>query len=428
MSWSPAKTLVLFFVTLIALATAFLSLPFAIREGQEFSLLSNLFSAVSAVCVTGLTVADIGTHYTLFGQTVILIAAQLGGMGYMFVSTLGAVILGKMTLRDRRILGGIFDINSFGDVKKVLKKAVFFCLAIEFIGFIVLTLAFLRDFSFGTAAYLGIFYSVISFCNAGFSVFNNSLIPYSGDPLVLAPLFVLIVLGGLGFFVLVDIYDTYKYKHTHFLVQTKIVLVASAVILTLGFLVLLFYEKIDFVNALFLSASLRTAGFNSVDMSSFTSVGKFIFTVFMAIGAAPSSLAGGLKVTTIVVVLVFIKSFLKSQDDVTIFKRTLSPESVKKAVLGFILASCTLGILALSLLWLEPNIRPIDLIFEAVSAFSNAGVSLGVSDRLSNAGKIIDILAMFVGRIGVITVLLLAVGNTNKSHTAKYPRAEIFVG
>ncbi|MDR1434195.1 potassium transporter TrkG [Candidatus Endomicrobiellum devescovinae] len=201
MKFSPAKTLILFFLGLIVAGAALLSLP-ASNSFSKFSFITNLFTSVSAVCVTGLSVVDIGEYYSTFGQSIILILIQLGGLGYMFVSTVITLLLGKVALKDRRIMQELFDVSSFKGLKYLLSKAIIFVLGIEFVGAVVLILIFLRDFSFLRAVYLGIFHSISAFCNAGFSVFNNSLAMFAGNPAVIYTVSILIILGGLGFFVM----------------------------------------------------------------------------------------------------------------------------------------------------------------------------------------------------------------------------------
>ncbi|OEG69454.1 hypothetical protein ATZ36_09465 [Candidatus Endomicrobiellum trichonymphae] len=220
MNYSPAKTLILFFLGLIIAGVLLLSLP-AARSSTRVSFITSLFTSVSAVCVTGLSVVNIGEYYSTFGQIVILILVQLGGVGYMFVSTFITLLFGKIALKDRRIMQDIFDISSFSGLKKLLSKAVFFVLVIEFTGAVVLTFIFLRSFSFLKSIYLGIFYSIAAFCNAGFGFFCDSLAGFANDPVLLYVISVLVLIGGLGFFVIVDIYDTYGEKHLHLWTHTK---------------------------------------------------------------------------------------------------------------------------------------------------------------------------------------------------------------
>ncbi|MDR2708808.1 MAG: hypothetical protein LBC07_02400 [Elusimicrobiota bacterium] len=427
MLFSPAKTLVLFFVSIIAIGTLLLCLPFSLKDGVGFSFMANLFTSVSAVSVTGLTVVSIGQHYSIFGQLVITLLVQLGGWGYMFVTTLSAVLVGKITIKDRRIMHEFFDITSFSEFKNVLEKSIFFVLAIEIVGTIVLSVLFLRHYPLLKSIYLGFIHCIMAFCNAGITPFDNGLTAYYSDPAILFVFTILIILGSIGFFVLVDMYDSYKDKHVHLLTHTKIVLSTTAVFLILG-IIYFIIAKQNFINALFQSASLRTSGFNTTDMAALSPLGKIFIAFLMAIGGAPASMSGGLKVTTFIVMLVSIESFIKGREDVCIFKRRLSNTLVRKTALIVVLFVMTLFALTVMMVLVEPHHPPIDLFFETTAAFSNAGVSLGFTQDLSVFGKIIEIVAMFIGRISIATFLLLTIGHIAHIHQPKYPQADVFVG
>ncbi|MFA6914107.1 MAG: potassium transporter TrkG, partial [Endomicrobiia bacterium] len=202
MNASPLKTIILFFIALILFGTVLLCLPFSRQDNAVLSILSCLFTATSAVCVTGLSVVDIGTYYSIFGQWIVLLLIQLGGLGYMLVSTGLGLLLGKVALKDRKIMQELFDINSFDDLFKLLKKAVLVVFGIELIGAIILTFIFMETFPVAKSIYLGIFHSISAFCNAGFSPFSDSLESFSQSPAVLYTIASIIILGGLGFFVL----------------------------------------------------------------------------------------------------------------------------------------------------------------------------------------------------------------------------------
>ncbi|MCL1901933.1 MAG: hypothetical protein FWG51_06025, partial [Firmicutes bacterium] len=235
MNYSPVKTVFLFFLGLIAVGAVLLSLPASRNSGFDFSFINALFTSTSAVCVTGLAVVPTGEFYSFFGQIIILLLIQLGGLGYMFVSTVAALLIGRMALKDRRILQEIFDISSFSGLKKLVLKALLFVLAIEIAGAVVLTGFFLKEYSFLESVYLGIFHAVAAFCNAGFTPFSNSLESYSSSPVLLYTITVMSMLGGLGFFVIVDMYDRFKNK-TQLSLHSKVVLSMMAGIIVAGFL------------------------------------------------------------------------------------------------------------------------------------------------------------------------------------------------
>lgn len=438
MNYSPAKTLILFFLGLIAVGMLLLSLPVARNLQFDFSLLTSLFTATSAVCVTGLAVVPIGEYYTTFGQTIIMLLVQFGGLGYMFVSTVVTLLIGKMALKDRRMMQEIFDISSFKDLKKLLYKAVLFVISIEAIGAVVLTISFMQDFSFAKSCYLGVFHSIAAFCNAGFSPFASSMMEYAHTPSILYPLIALIILGGLGFFVLVDLYDTYKSKRLHLTIHTKVVLSLSAVIIIFGFIYFLLSQEVgiikgrDFVysvnNSLFQAVSARTAGFVSIPPELFSKFTKIILIFLMSIGAAPGSTAGGLKVTTLALVFVFVRGMLKSDEDFVLFKRRMPTDLIYKALTIFIIYYVSIAILSAILVLFEGGRQPIDLVFEIVSAFATVGLSTGITPDLSVGGKVVTIIAMIFGRIGIITILILMLTSTKTKKHIRYPEARVMVG
>ena len=239
----------------------------------------------------------------------------------MFMATAVALLIGKMALKDRRIMQEVFDISSFNDLKKLLSKAIFFVLTIEAVGAVILTFVFMREFSFFKSLYLGIFHSIAAFCNAGFSLFSDSLVGYAANPVLLYTVAVLIILGGLGFFVIVDLYDTYKDKHIHLTIHTKVVLAMTVALIGIAFIMFLFSGEINVLktnsilysinNAFFQAVSARTAGFASVSVESINELLEVFVMFLMSIGAAPGSTAGGVKVTTLALVFVFLRSMLK---------------------------------------------------------------------------------------------------------------------
>jgi trk system potassium uptake protein TrkH len=434
MKFSPAKTLIFFFLGLMTAGTALLSLP-AAHSFSSFSFITNLFTSVSAVCVTGFSIVNIGEYYTTFGQILILTLTQLGGLGYMFVSTVITLLLGKMALKDRRIMQELFDVSSFNGLKYLLSKAIIFVLGIELIGAVVLTLIFLKDFSFLRSIYLGIFYSITAFCNAGFSVFNNSLTMFGNNPAVLYVMAVLILLGGLGFFVIIDIYDRHKEKRRHLSTHTKVVLFVTVVVVCLSFLLFLFSDALKghglfylINNAFFQAISTRTAGFYTVSPSLFDDFTESLLMIFMSIGGAPGSTAGGIKITTIALICVFVKSVLTGDEDYVLFKRRIPSDLVKKALVISIIFFALISVFSLILMLQENYLRPITVVFEVISAFATVGLSLDVTPDLSLAGKIYVIIAMITGRVGILTILILMVNPIAKNKKIKYPEGRVLVG
>jgi trk system potassium uptake protein TrkH len=434
MNYSPAKTLILFFLGLMITGALLLSLP-AARSPGNFSFITSLFTSVSAVCVTGLSVVNIGEYYSTFGQIVILILVQLGGVGYMFVSTFIALLFGKVALKDRRIMQDIFDISSFSGLKKLLSRAVFFVLAIEFAGAVILTFIFLCSFSFLKSLYLGIFYSIMAFCNAGFGFFCDSLVRFANDPVLLYAISVLVLIGGLGFFVIVDIYDAYREEHLHLWIHTRVVLSVSAAITLFAFILFLFSDTLrghgvfySINNAFFQAVSARTSGFYSVPTNLFSEFTDVMLLFLMSAGASPGSTAGGIKVTTLALVFVFVGSVLKGDDDFVLFKRRIPVDLVKKALAVFIVFFASIAFFSAILIFLESCLKPLAVVFEVVSAFATVGLSLGITADLSVEGKVLIIIAMIAGRIGILTLLILMLDPIAKKKGIKYPEARILVG
>lgn len=434
MNYSPARTLILFFLGLIVVGVLLLSLP-AARSSAGFSFITSLFTSVSAVCVTGLSVVNIDEYYSTFGQVVILILVQLGGVGYMFVSIFFALLFGKIALKDRRIMQDIFDISSFSGLKELLLKAVFFVLVIEFTGAVVLTFIFSHSFSFLRSIYLGIFYSVAAFCNAGFGFFCDSLAGFANDPALLYVISALVLIGGLGFFVIVDIYDTYRKKHLHLWTHTKVVLFISTAITFFAFVLFLFSDTLrghgifySINNAFFQAVSARTAGFYSVPVNLFSEFIDVMLLFLMSAGASPGSTAGGVKVTTLALTFVFVKSVLKGDDDFVLFKRCIPVDLVKKALVVFIIFFASIAFFSVVLILFESCLTPLAVIFEVVSAFAAVGLSLGITADLSTEGKVLIIIAMIAGRIGMLTLSILVLNPAAKKKSIKYPGARILVG
>lgn len=357
----------------------------------------------------------------------------------MLVSTGLGLLLGKMALKDRKIMQELFDISSFSELFKLLKKAVFVVLSIELLGAIILTIGFLKDFSFGKAVYCGIFHAVSAFCNAGFSPFGNSLESFSNNPTILYTVVALVVLGGLGFFVLVDIIDKIRGKNVKLTFHSKVILWMTALLILIGFVVFCVGQACTFINldsswgwivnnAIFQAISSRTAGFNTLPMSTMTTFTAFFLIMLMFIGGGPGSTAGGIKITTLTLVFVFIRSVIKGQDDYVLAKKSMDYDLVRKALLVFILMIILVAMFITLMLFVEPQLDTLKVIFEAVSGFCTVGLSLGITSQLSVTGQILLILAMFVGRIGAITILIYLMNRKPIANNIKYPDGRILIG
>ena len=435
---SPVKTIIIFFIALILLGTVFLCLPFAKQDNAKFSLITCLFTATSAVCVTGLSVVSIRDYFTNFGQIVILFLLQIGGLGYMLVSTGLGLLLGKMALKDRKIMQELFDISSFNELFRLLKKAVLIVLCIELIGAVILTIGFLKDFNLEQAIYYGIFHSISAFCNAGFSLFENSLENFSNNPTILYTIIVLVVLGGLGFFVLVDIIDKFRGKNIKLTFHSKVILYMTLGLILFGF-VTFFIGQIGFYikqgslswiinNSIFQAISSRTAGFNTLPLDSMNSFTTIFLVMLMFVGGGPGSTAGGIKITTLALVFVFIRTVIKGQNSYVLAKKNIDSDLVKKALLVFILMTVLVCFFISLMLLVEPNLDTVKVIFESVSGFCTVGLSFGITSELSAVGKVLLVLAMFVGRIGAITILIYLMNIKPVVNNIRYSDGKILIG
>ena len=438
MNVSPVKTIIIFFIALILLGTVFLCLPFAKQDNAKFSLITCLFTATSAVCVTGLSVVNIRDYFTNFGQIVILFLLQIGGLGYMLVSTGLGLLLGKMALKDRKIMQELFDISSFNELFRLLKKAVLIVLCIELIGAVILTIGFLKDFNLEQAIYYGIFHSISAFCNAGFSLFENSLENFSNNPTILYTIIVLVVLGGLGFFVLVDIIDKFRGKNIKLTFHSKVIIYMTLGLILFGFVTFFVGQVGSYIkqgslswiinNSIFQAISSRTAGFNTLPLDSMNSFTTIFLVMLMFVGGGPGSTAGGIKITTLALVFVFIRAVIKGQNSYVLAKKDIDSDLVKKALLVFILMTVLVCLFISLMLLVEPNLDTVKVIFESVSGFCTVGLSFGITSNLSIIGKILLILSMLVGRIGAITILIYLMNIKPVVNNIRYPDGKILIG
>lgn len=356
----------------------------------------------------------------------------------MLVSTGLGLLLGKMALKDRKIMQELFDISSFNELFKLLKKAVLIVLCIELIGAVILTIGFLKDFNLEQAIYYGIFHSISAFCNAGFSLFENSLENFSNNPTILYTIIILVALGGLGFFVLVDIIDKFRGKNIKLTFHSKVILYMTLGLIVFGF-VAFFLGQIDFyikqgslswiiTNSIFQAISSRTAGFNTLPLDSMNSFTTIFLVMLMFVGGGPGSTAGGIKITTLALVFVFIRAVIKGQNSYVLAKKNIDSDLVKKALLVFILMIVLVCFFISLMLLVEPKLDTVKVIFESVSGFCTVGLSFGITSELSAVGKVLLVLAMFVGRIGAITILVYLMNIKPVVNNIRYSDGKILIG
>jgi trk system potassium uptake protein len=439
--FTPARILVFGFASVILLGAFLLTLSIATVDGEGLSFLNALFTATSAVCVTGLVVVDTGTTFTLFGQIVILSLIQVGGLGFMTFATLFAILLGrKVTLKERLFLQEALNQVSIQGVVRLAKYVLMVTFAIEVTGALILALRLSYDMNWHKALYYGIFHAISAFNNAGFDLFGefSSLTRFVSDPVVNLTVMLLIFLGGLGFSVLSDIYS---HRGRKLMLHSKIVLSASLVLIIVGALSIFAIEysnpktlaPLDLMGkvwgSLFQSVTPRTAGYNTLNIGDLRNTTLLIIIFLMFIGASPGSTGGGIKTTSFASVSLYVLSLLKGEPHVSFRERTIPKDTIQKAVAVIFLALFLVFTVTL-LLTLTENADFLALLFEATSAFGTVGLTTGITPNLTNIGKLAIIFTMFSGRVGPLT-LVFALSQkriSGQQNNIKYPDEKIMIG
>jgi trk system potassium uptake protein TrkH len=442
---NPGRRIAFYFLAAIIFGAIILSLPVSCA-GEPVRFINALFTATSAVCVTGLTVVDTGTDYSLFGQIVILVLIQLGGLGIMtFATALFAALGSKLSFGDRLGLSQSFLAEEKGKHTSLLKAVIVTTITVELIGAILLYFKFRPDYSTGRAIYHAVFHSVSAFCNAGFSTFSTSLEGYQNDVVMLLIFAGLIICGGLGFAVIAEIFDKFRNRQSKLSLHTKLCLSGTVIILILGTAAILVAEYQNtfgdrslikgITNAFFQTVTSRTAGFDAIPQANLTELSLMVTTVLMFIGACPGSTAGGIKLTTLMVILLLVINRFRGRTYVVAFKRSISTESIIRALTVFILSSFVV-MLALGLLMFAEE-QPVahrvahgwlgETLFEVISAFGTVGLSLGMTAKLSDFGKLILIVTMFAGRVGLLT-LAFALARPPKPGELVYAEESVMTG
>lgn len=438
----PAQLVLLTFFGIILGGTLLLMLPWASKSGNSISFVDALFTSTSATCVTGLSTLSLSDSFTLFGQLVVLALIQIGGLGYMTLYSISAILLGRsMGMKDRVVMQDLLDVSSLEDLISLIVDIIKYTFIIELWGGIVLTIAFtFLDYDFSKAIYFGFFHSISAFCNAGFSLFDTSLESFATNPLIHGTISVLIILGGLGFIVLRELRSAIveKKSFVRFGMHTKIVLITTFALIGSGTLFIFFgeflhsldgyslWEKIQV--STFQSVTLRTAGFNTIPLTSLNKFTIYIMTIFMFIGAAPGSTGGGIKITTFAILLQSIKSTLKGRESVELFDRRIPQTLVVRVTALTIISIGITSFFIFVMMKLEPQEDFLTIFFEVISASGTVGLSLGLTPFLSVMGKCAIALLMFVGRTGPLT-LVLALGQRNQMEGRfQYPKGRVMIG
>ncbi|WP_129575749.1 MULTISPECIES: TrkH family potassium uptake protein [Sorangium] len=451
----PARLMVVSFGVATLLGSFLLTLPQSLRDIEHASFIDGLFMSASAVCVTGLAVHNVAETYTPFGQAVLLLLIQVGGLGLMVLSTFFAIVAGRrLRLRDAAVMAEMIDAESFAQLRRNVAAIVLFTLGIEAVGALALLFSFLPHHPIASGPVAGeplsgagdhlwaaVFHAVSAFCNAGFSLFREGLVPLVGSPAVSFVVAALVILGGLGFPVHDELLRRARLRlrgerPPRLSLHSRVVLITTAVLLVVGAAGFLSLEwrrsmgglswPVKVLASFFQSAMTRTAGFNTVDYGLMGPATWMLTCMLMFIGGAPGSTAGGVKVTTVAALFATLRAELRGDEAPSLLGRTLPAGTVRRALgVAFLMVVLVSGFL-LVMLALEPH-NPMGLALETVSAFATVGLSANITPSLSAPGKLVITLAMFIGRIGPLT-LALALANQARARSYRLPEERVGIG
>ncbi len=438
---SYTRIIALSFFIIILSGTLLLMLPISSRDGGVTSFLDSMFTATSATCVTGLIVFDTYTHWSLFGQLVILTMIQIGGLGLMTIITMFAVFMKKrIGLRERQLLMQSAGTMRLDGIIRLIKKIVFGTLIIEGIGALLLSIRFIPKLGILEGIYYSVFHAVSAFCNAGFDLMGqfapySSLTAYETDYLVSTVIMALIIIGGIGFMVWGDLLKC-KLHISAYSLHTKIVLITSFLLLligTVGFFIFEYSGNLaglslpdKLLSASFMSTTTRTAGFNTMDLAGLSDSGNILSNILMLIGGSPGSTAGGIKTTTIAVIFMTIGSMAKGYEDVTVFRKRLNASLVKHAAVIIVIYVSAVLLAAMAICFMEPADSK-TIFFETASAAGTVGLTQGLTPTLCAGSKIILMILMFGGRIGGLSLLLVFAERRKQAPLAR-PSEQILIG
>ncbi len=442
---SPSQVMVLGFAAVILLGSLLLRLPVATASKIPLRYIDALFTATSAVCVTGLVVVDTGTHLSTFGQIVVITLIQIGGLGFMTFSTMLAILAGKkIGLRERLLIQEAFNQFSLAGLVRLIKQVVKVTLLCEGTGAILLTLRFLREMPLKQAILYGIFHAISAFCNAGFDLFGriytpfSSLTAYVGDWTVSLVIAFLIIIGGLGFPVLMDIKSHLSGKRLS--LHSKLALLSTGLLIIFGFFGFMLFEftnpetlwnlpiSTKIISTFFQAVTPRTAGFNTLPIGKLRDSTLFFIMILMFIGASPSSTGGGIKTTTFGTILVTVWSVIKGKKEVEVFERRLPWDVVLKAVTISTIAINLVVLITLLLNITEQSLPFLSLLFEVTSAFGTVGLSTGITPLISDFGRVLLILTMFSGRVGLFTIIMAVTRSIQQNESVRFVEEKVIIG
>ncbi|EFA74257.1 K+ transporter Trk [Raphidiopsis brookii D9] len=433
-------------MAVILCGTILLMMPFSTSNGTWNDPIVALFTSTSAVCVTGLSVVDPGTYFSFWGQLLILLLVQIGGLGYMTTTTFLILLIGKrFDLRQKVAIQQALDRPGMSGSSQIIRSIIATTIIFEITGIFLLLPAFVPDHGWSYGMWLAIFHSINSFNNAGFSLFKDNLIGYQTSLLVVFTVTGLIIFGGIGYQVILDMYlwlrDRLKRKTTFmaFSLDFKVAVSTTLLLLVVGTVAFFLIEirnpetfgKFRFSDQLLLawfqSVTPRTAGFNTIDIGKMSDAGLFITIALMFIGASPGGTGGGIKTTTLRVLTSCTKAILQGKEEVWLYERKIAINLILKAI-GVVFGSLATVLSATVLISLtDPKLEFIQILFEVVSAFGTVGLSTGITGSISTAAKIVIIVTMYIGRVGVLLSMSAILGDPRPSRV-HYPEGNLLVG
>ena len=426
---SPVRVIAGGFFLVILLGSVLLMLPISLNNGVKLNYIDSLYTAVSAVCVTGLSTIEAGTTFSVFGKVVLGTLIQIGGLG---VATVGAgfiMLMGKkMDLKSRNLVHEAMNLDSGKGVLRFLKEVFFTTLIIETVGAIFSFIVFVQEFEWYRALGYSAFHAISAFNNAGFDIFGrgDNLIPYQSNIMLNIVTCALIILGGIGFLVIRDM-RTYGFRIKKYSMHAKVVLLMTSILLVMGTLLIKLTESenITWLGAFFASVTARTAGFSTFAFGNFTKAGLMVMMVLMFIGASSGSTGGGIKTTTVFVIIKTISTAVRNGDAMA-FKYSLPRQAYKKASVIVFVGISVIAVSTFLLCIFEPTMDFVDILFEMVSASATVGLSTGITPHLSVASKIVSMVVMYIGRLGPLTIV--SIWNFQRISHVRYPYGNVAIG
>ena len=437
----PVQKVALGFAAVILLGGILLTLPISSQSGKSVGFLNALFTSTSSVCVTGLVVVDTGTTFTIFGQTVIMLLIQTGGLGFMTVATLFFMAIRKqINLRERMIIAESLNADSLSGMVRLVKTAATVAFSFEFVGALILMTRFIPQFGWARGIFNGIFHAVSAFNNAGFDTIGNyqNLMPYVKDPVVNFTIMGLIVFGGMGFAVIHELVT--RKKKQKLSLHAKIVVCVTATLIIGGTLLFTLMEWNNpgtmanlnpaqkVMAGAFQSVTPRTAGFNTIDQASMNSGSKLLTMMLMFIGASPASTGGGIKTTTFFLILIITLSVIRGSKDINVGHKRLSQDVGRRVGAITVLALGLVIISTMVICMIQPQFSVDSVLFDCFSAFGTVGLSYGITPKMLAIPKILEILLMYCGRVGPLTVSIALARTKRHDDAVRYPEGRIMIG